>query len=604
MTRLERMLARFKMEQKMTVAIFLVVVIPVLALASMLFYGEYETMLRDRRTYAHTSVEHALLEFSRVAEVSSVAAQAFVNNANLIDHLERISAGDEITAQERIAFYRSDIDMLERMVESNLYLDQIRVYATSDDMSEMMPILYSASRMQRLAWASEEIAGDTWYFDYRDTLFPTHVRTQKEHMMCLLTPCQGDGYERVGVLEIVMRMEVVMPSLFAATQDEWSCLVRGDALYGAGFTEDDPWSPYAGEILAFAEGMEADGIVPARIAGKHVLLSRYEAKEFGAKWIQVFSLESARNQLFSRLLFLGVPLTAALALLLLVIRLLVRFLLRRFNGMLAALETVRQNPQFSVPCEGGDEIAEMGRQINHMLDTIRTAMNDNMRREMLVKDSEIRALQNQINAHFIYNVLETIKMMAEIGEKYDIADAITALGKLLRYSMRWVSGTVTVGEEVEYIRNYLALINLRYDYDINLSLSLPEHFYAQRIPKMSLQPIVENAIVHGLEELAQDAYVYIKGLEVDGACQIEITDPGRGMTQEEIDLLRRKLAGEIGAAGSSGNGIGLKNVQDRIKMTFGEAYGVDIKSQVGLYTKVIVRIPMEKGETHADGAGG
>ena len=94
------------------------------------------------------------------------------------------------------------------------------------------------------------------------------------------------------------------------------------------------------------------------------------------------------------------------------------------------------NLEIRVPHCGNDEIGELGLQINKMLSHITQLMDDNIKREILVKDSEIRALQNQINAHFIYNVLESIKMMAEIDEKYDISDAVTALGKLLRYSMK------------------------------------------------------------------------------------------------------------------------------------------------------------------------
>lgn len=101
----------------------------------------------------------------------------------------------------------------------------------------------------------------------------------------------------------------------------------------------------------------------------------------------------------------------------------------------------------------------------------------------MVKNSEIRALQNQINAHFIYNVLESIKMRAEIDEEYDISDAVTSLGKLLRYSMKWVSGNVLVEQELEYIKNYMALINLRFDYEIYLSLNLPEIILQQEFPK-------------------------------------------------------------------------------------------------------------------------
>ncbi|MCD7819940.1 MAG: histidine kinase, partial [Lachnospiraceae bacterium] len=100
-----------------------------------------------------------------------------------------------------------------------------------------------------------------------------------------------------------------------------------------------------------------------------------------------------------------------------------------------------------------------------MLDHINELMEDNIHREVLAKNAEIRSLQNQINAHFIYNVLESIKMMAEIEEKYEISDAVTRLGRLLRYNMYWKSGTMTVREEIEYIRNYIALMNLRFDYE-------------------------------------------------------------------------------------------------------------------------------------------
>ena len=113
-------------------------------------------------------------------------------------------------------------------------------------------------------------------------------------------------------------------------------------------------------------------------------------------------------------------------------------------------------------------------------------------------------MQNQINAHFIYNVLESIKMMAEINEEYTISDAVTALGEMLHYNMRWNKFLVTVQDEMNYIQNYVELMNLRYDFTITLSVQIPENLYRQDIPKMSLQPIVENAITHGIEELVKE----------------------------------------------------------------------------------------------------
>ena len=155
-------------------------------------------------------------------------------------------------------------------------------------------------------------------------------------------------------------------------------------------------------------------------------------------------------------------------------------------------------------------------------------------------------------------------------------------------------------EEIEYIKNYLALINLRFDYEIYLSLNMPPLIMHQEIPKMSLQPIIENAICHGIEELAEDTSIYMKGYTQGTDCMIEITDAGKGMTEEEVEKLRKKIAGEIETSGGSGNGIGLKNVQDRIYISFGEGYGIGIDSKIGCYTKITVRIPLQES-IHIDG---
>ena len=122
----------------------------------------------------------------------------------------------------------------------------------------------------------------------------------------------------------------------------------------------------------------------------------------------------------------------------------------------------------------------------------------------------------------------------------------------------------------------------------------------QNIPKMSLQPIIENAIIHGVEELADDTTIYVKGIPEGDSCTIEITDNGRGMNDEELEILRKKISGEIKTGGGSSNGIGLKNVQDRIKMEFGEQYGIEVAALEGCYTKVCVRIPMKHEEKVQD----
>ena len=192
----------------------------------------------------------------------------------------------------------------------------------------------------------------------------------------------------------------------------------------------------------------------------------------------------------------------------------------------------------------------MGTQINYMLDRIQLLMQEKIDGEVLVKNTEIKALQNQINAHFIYNVLESIKMMAEIDEKYEISDSITALGELLRYNLKWTSSNVSIREEIAYIRNYIRLMNLRYDFTIILSVKIDADLYSQRIPKMSLQPIVENAILHGIAELGEDATIYIKSVRENDDFEIMITDSGVGMDEGTRAMLlsrfREQLKNRIG----------------------------------------------------------
>ena len=330
-----------------------------------------------------------------------------------------------------------------------------------------------------------------------------------------------------------------------------------------------------------------------KIKGKNLVVSSFYVRELDGMLVCVRDItKNVHGVYYQRNMFVFI-MVVFLIVLAFFINAIVKHMLKKLYEILRGIRRV-QGGDLDVVIEdcGNDEMGELGTQINKMLSRIKELMEDNLSREMLAKNSEIRALQNQINAHFIYNVLESIKMMAEIDEEYEISDAVTALGKLLRYSMKWVSGNVLVEQELDYIKNYMALINLRFDYEIFLSLNIPDIILKQEIPKMSLQPIVENAICHGIEQMAEDTNIYIKGILDGDDCVIEITDAGRGMTEEEVERLKLKIAGKIDSGGGSGNGIGLKNVQDRIHIAFGEKYGIEVASKIGCYTKVIVRIPM------------
>ena len=420
---------------------------------------------------------------------------------------------------------------------------------------------------------------------------------QTEHIVSLVTILSDADNGDYAVAEVATAMETMFPDIYESDADRWMCFIDADGVFYYDESREEEWL-YAGkEIFAgmSQEELTQEGRYEKVVsAGKSYVVGVEPVKVLNGYLLKLVSLkEEQREVAVYRNLFL-LMLLVILSILIAFFHRIVNKILRQFYDITRVMHQVQQGDmEVRVSDCRQDEIGTLGRDLNEMLDRIQKLMEDNVNREILIKDSQIRALQNQINAHFIYNVLESIKMMAEIDEKYEISDAVTSLGKLLRYSMRWKSQTVTVEEEVEYIKNYLALINLRFDYEIYLSINMPETMWRQKIPKMSLQPIIENAINHGVEDIAENTSIYMKGVIEGSMCMIKITDSGKGMSKEQTEALRSKINGGLDVCGGEGNGIGLKNVQDRIRISFGKAYGLEIASQEGCYTQVIVKIPYE-----------
>ncbi len=585
-----------KLNIKFTIIIVLFTVVPLCISIGALFHIMMQNVIDENISYMQYTMERNSDNMATRIDSVNMSTQFFLSDDSLKQVLNASVSGEELSTEDWLKFKNMEVSSLERLVNNNPLLYSVRVYAVNDQVQEMMPILYSRKRMEKQSWAEkEDYTG--WNYNYTDNIFSSYTMDQNRKIMSLITQVEDRNNGTIGVIEAAMTMENMFPSLYESIEDEWSCFYTdsGEKYFGE---NRKPESEKLIEVIKPGHLEDGEIMTGYKESGrKKLVVSGMYIREMSGTLICVKDITSDINRVrWSRLLFfIGMAvLTVFLAL---VINLIVQHLLGKFYDILKSIRNVQKGDlSVVIPECGNDEMGELGTQINKMLERIKQLMNDNLNREMLAKNSEIRALQNQINAHFIYNVLESIKMMAEIDEEYAISDAVTSLGKLLRYSMKWVSGNVLVEQELEYIKNYMALINLRFDYEIYLSLNIPELILKQEIPKMSLQPIVENAICHGIEQMAEDTNIYIKGLLEGDDCVIEITDAGKGMTEDEVKRLKQKIAGEIDSNGGSGNGIGLKNVQDRIHIAFGEKYGIEIASMIGCYTKIRVRIPITHRE--------
>lgn len=268
--------------------------------------------------------------------------------------------------------------------------------------------------------------------------------------------------------------------------------------------------------------------------------------------------------------------------------------LRKMMRLMKNVQEGDFNVQFQVKYR--DEVGQLGNQFNRMIVRIDHLIQDIYVMETKKKEAELHALQSQINPHFMYNTLESIRMAAELNDDQIAADMIAILGKLLRYSISDLHEEVTLENEILHVRNYVEMLNYRYPNRFQLETKISDDLRTYPIIKLVLQPIVENAIYHGMDDNKPSMRIEMRSERTAQAVWLRITDDGLGMDEKTLDRLNRSLAGaEEAVVKRKSGGIGLKNVNERIKLHYGNAYGLKVTSEKGRGTEVILQLPLELG---------
>jgi two-component system sensor histidine kinase YesM len=259
------------------------------------------------------------------------------------------------------------------------------------------------------------------------------------------------------------------------------------------------------------------------------------------------------------------------------------------------------NLDVSVPVEGKDEMSDLSRGFNHMTEALRTHIEQSYIASIRQKEAELDALRMQIHPHFLYNTLEVIRMSSVAHQDMETAQMTLSLVNQLQYVIGESNEQVTLQKELDIIRDYISLVSLRYG-QIELKSNVPSSLLSCLILKMTLQPIVENAVQHGLRPQG-GGQISISADRQGDLLRLTVMDNGCGMDAEQLAALRRQLESdkmpEVKEDGL--RSIGTKNVHDRIRLACGPAYGLEIESQVGVGTAVVINLPYqtsEKEEAH------
>lgn len=238
--------------------------------------------------------------------------------------------------------------------------------------------------------------------------------------------------------------------------------------------------------------------------------------------------------------------------------------------------------------ERKDEIGELSQEFQVMLQQIDMLIHENYEKQLVLKDTKYRMLQAQINPHFLYNTLNALTWMLKAGRNEDARKMILELGNLLRAAFAKDLYT-TVEEELETVKSYITIQQFRYGKRAEFIVEKMGHPEPYQVPRMILQPLVENAIYYGLEAMLNSCRIEILVKEEKASIYLQVSDTGQGMTQEELQAVREFTFQP------KGHGIGLKNIRERLNMIDENSEFV-IDSGLGVGTKVIIRIPKKEAE--------
>ncbi len=492
--------------------------------------------------------------------------------------------------------------LLIRNLSPDIY--QIRIYVSSPEFPEIGSIIYSDSRLKNkntIVTETMKYAHGYWQFDHPEVSFNPGT-LERKNVVSLFVPLRYSNYKQLGFIETSMYTETFFRHMFSQSENQnliaFVIDYTGKVIYDSKSAFAKKYNLDGNGLTELYKGYDLKGqsteihIKKGRVP--MTLISDY-IETLDATICYVVTNDTIRKNLNDARTLIIAESILAMILMSVIIYILTNLLLVKINQIIASMRKVEDGKlDVRVNVSGQDEMSELALHFNRMISKIGDLISEVVNKQEAKKNAEIHALFTQINSHFIINTLQNISMMAEIDSKYELADAMNSLGKLLRYSIKWTKEYVRLKEEIEYIGNYIILMNIRYDYEIKLNIQVPPELMEYEVLKMMLQPAVENAIYYGIEPLGENGEITIRGYSDEENTSIEIIDNGMGMDVESLEKVRQALTSDIPVdmrLEKKGNGIGLKNVNERIKLFYGNKYGIEISSIKGSFTKLTIRLP-------------
>ncbi|MDF2835659.1 MAG: integral rane sensor signal transduction histidine kinase [Paenibacillus sp.] len=600
---------RKSLQSQLIAAYILLILIPIIVYSAYVFDGLHERSINETIKSNQFVLESEMLTVQGHIDVMERTVQMSISDKEVLDYLVNRK---ERSSQELVDFQFDSLSKLQMLLFSNPKVTNIRLYTDNPFALEIWPIIFRESRVTDRIWhrAAMERQGTVYWDilkDEGDILRRSTAESElaKDYVSVFREIVYPKG-THAGVIQVDMRIDQFFPKAFGSMEGAASQLYVLDR-EGRLHTNDQ--TPY---YASLATGTIAQAFPIGETSGKGSFEfvqdgARYvglyaKIEPLGAYLMNVVSLEETISGIQKTRTNIVIITAILLVLLSVITYFLQSLILKRLHRLRDSIKKVRGGDlAVAIDIRGNNDVAELAYHFREMVGTINGLIAEAVNKEAASKEAELHTLKNQIDAHFLFNTLENIKMLAEIDGQFVVSDALTSLGGMMRYSLKWTSDRVQLRDELGHLANYVAIMNIRYDNRIRLVVDVPGPYPEQEVLKMSLQPIVENAVKYGLGHSGDretELIIELRAYVQDEDLWIVIADNGAGIPLEKLAELEETMALDDEAyekrrakERASGGGIGLRNVNRRMAMFYGRSYAIRIDSEEGRFTKVYMKVP-------------
>ena len=573
----------YPLQQKLVMALMVCIVIPLTVLG--LFLNSYVAGNTRKKEYQ--------INQTLVSQVAGDLDSLFTNIEELkYDCLTDFSLQDIITGKGNVTDYSSVGNWLDSIIRNEPCFHSICIADEGEVMIQRGTYLVSEEEV-RIRQAMEKVSGGFWTGP-RQAKRVAGSGEEREDMV-LSYYCGINNYEQIGKIEAAMIVNVDEKELsrrysgFVTTQSLVTCLVDGD-----------------GTVLSSTDKTKMGSMLPVfntvseawEQQGNGYVTAGYERERVVAFYVRSSVNDWYFINLVPRSAFLSGSRTSMLVIV-------CSFLLCIFFGITFALIQKRfvigpirelvvkidrvEVGDFTEKCSvyPGDEIGALNREFDEMSRRLKRLIEEVYTTKIKEQEAELNALIAQINPHFLYNTLDSIHWLAVKNRDYAVGEQLEALSAIFRHVLNRGEECVTIASEVEFIRNYMAIMESRFGRRVKIQIQTEPGLEQVLIPKLIIQPLVENGILHGLEPKKEGGTILIT-IEVQGDnLVIAVEDDGVGADEAEItEKMKNRESGK--------DTFALKNIDDRIKLRYGSAYGLCFESKPGKGTRVLVMMPLEQ----------